>query len=62
MESSTSDQPSDKKRISELEKRIENLENRFRLLEDLVPKELRSLSNRLTTLGQWVGHDKGEKQ
>jgi hypothetical protein len=54
-------EPEDKKRIKELEERVKILETRFKLLEDLAPKELRSLSNRVTTLGQWVGYDKGEK-
>jgi hypothetical protein len=55
-------QTNDRRKIQELEEQIKILESRFRLLEDMVPKELRNLSNRVMTLGQWVGYDKGEKQ
>jgi hypothetical protein len=55
-------QTADKRKIQELEERIKTLESRFRLLEDFVPKELRNISGRVVTLGQWVGYDKGEKQ
>lgn len=56
-----SQQTAQGERIAELEERVKMLETRFKLMEDLVPKELRNLSNRLTTIGQWVGYDKGEK-
>ncbi|MBF0448609.1 MAG: hypothetical protein HQL67_10435 [Magnetococcales bacterium] len=48
-------------KIEMLEEKVAILETRFRLLEEMVPKELRSLSNRIATLGRWVGYDKGEK-
>jgi hypothetical protein len=51
----------DKKKIQELEEQINILESRFRLLEDMVPKELQSMSERVTAIGKWVDYDKGEK-
>jgi hypothetical protein len=50
----------DRKKIQELEEQVKILESRFRLLEDLVPQELRNLSEHVAKLGQWVGYDKGE--
>ncbi|MBF0446233.1 MAG: hypothetical protein HQL68_11650 [Magnetococcales bacterium] len=55
-------QAADRKKIQELEEQVKILESRFRLLEDLVPQELRNLSEQVATLGQWVGYDKGEKR
>ena len=55
-------QAADRKKIEELEEQVKILESRFRLLEDLVPQELRNLSEQVTQIGKWVGYDKGEKK
>ncbi len=57
-----SGQSAEGRKIVELEEQVRILESRFRILEDMVPNELRNLSDRLTNIGQWVGYDKGEKK
>lgn len=45
-------------KVKSLEDRITVLDGRFRILEDMVPDELRMLSLRIMELGQWSGYDK----
>ncbi|MBF0384180.1 MAG: hypothetical protein HQL69_24475 [Magnetococcales bacterium] len=54
-------QEENRKKIEALEEQVKILESRFRLLEDLVPQELRNLSEQVTNLGKFVGYDKGER-